>query len=90
LEAAIVMYREITIDQALTIRTILVEECRYRVHDRYDQFVDSIRTDNNPEHVCHEYRFMGALGFGGKFRNAARAWHSESVADHFSLDRGRR
>jgi hypothetical protein len=69
LEAAVVMYREISVDQALAIRAVLVEECGYRVHDRYDQFVDSIRTDAGKKHVCHEYRFMGALGFGGKFRN---------------------
>ena len=32
--------------------------------------VEAVRVDTPPRgHVCHEYRFIGALGFGGKFRN---------------------
>lgn len=62
--------REITIDQALAVRQILVEECGYHVWE-HDSFAETIRTDDGREDwkVCREYRFIGALGFGGKFRN---------------------
>lgn len=64
------MHREITVDQALDIRQILVEECGYHIWD-HDSFAETIRTDDGRDawHVCREYRFMGELGFGGKFRN---------------------
>lgn len=63
--------RDITPDQAREVRRILEEECGVRPADRYDRFVDSIIvTDATPaQGICMEYRFMGALGFGGKFRN---------------------
>ncbi|MBA3241620.1 MAG: hypothetical protein H0T60_10390 [Acidobacteria bacterium] len=60
--------REITEDQALRIREILEEECGLRPTDRYDGFVRSITTTGKLS-ICHEFRFMGSLGFGGKFRN---------------------
>lgn len=64
-------YREITVGQALDIRQILVEEAGYSENSRHDYFVQAIRTDDRRDarKVCREYRFMGALGFGGKFRN---------------------
>lgn len=53
--------------QAKAILKILVEECGYTVDpDRAAEFVRSIVKDDPP---CREYRFCGALGFGGKFRN---------------------
>ena len=58
--------RKISAEQGRAVLKILVEECGYRVIDPRDgeAFVRSI-TDNE----CREYRFWGALGFGGKFRN---------------------
>ncbi len=66
------MYREITEKQARIVLHILRDECGYRIMDQRDAdaFVRSIiapRPDGR--HVCNEYRFCGALGFGGKFRN---------------------
>lgn len=57
---------QITKAQAIAARQILVEECGLRPDDGRDGFV---RTVSSPEQDCREYRFMGALGFGGKFRN---------------------
>lgn len=64
--------REITEQQARQVLKILIEECSYRVIDPRDgdSFVRAIivpqaQTIQN----CREYRFCGALGFGGKFRN---------------------
>ena len=64
-------FREITEEQARTVRSILHEECGCRVDDRETEvFVRTIKTEaSDRENVCHEYRFCGALGFGGKFRN---------------------
>ena len=61
--------REITEDQAKKVLQILKEECGYRC-DPYngEGFIRAITTVGN-EHPCEEYRFIGALGFGGKFRN---------------------
>lgn len=64
-------FRIITEVQARAIRTILHEECGCRIDDRETEvFVRSIKAEaSNQDNVCHEYRFCGALGFGGKFRN---------------------
>jgi hypothetical protein len=58
--------RKITEPQARAVIKILVEECGHHVIDQRD--VDSfVRGIMKPD--CHEWRFCGALGFGGKFRN---------------------
>jgi hypothetical protein len=56
----------ITEPQARAVLKILVEECGHRVIDPRDgdSFVRGIMKDG-----CREWRFCGALGFGGKFRN---------------------
>lgn len=64
--------RPITEQQARAVVRILVEECGHKVHDPrdLDAFVRAIivpQPDGGPP--CREYRFCGALGFGGKFRN---------------------
>jgi hypothetical protein len=60
------MSRTITDQQARGVLKILVEECGHKVFDPRDgdAFVRGIMEDS-----CWEWRFMGALGFGGKFRN---------------------
>jgi hypothetical protein len=61
---------QITKEQAIAARQILVEECGFRPDDGRCSFVALISANiNRWSHACHEYRFMGALGFGGKFRN---------------------
>lgn len=63
-------FHTITEDQARAVRAILHEECGCRVDDRETEvFVRAIIADEGYANVCHEYRFCGALGFGGKFRN---------------------
>lgn len=64
-------FRKITEDQARAVRAILHDECGCRVDGRETEvFVRAIMTEaSDRESVCHEYRFCGALGFGGKFRN---------------------
>src|ERR1700738_5082838 len=57
--------RQITEAQARAVLKILVEECGYRVIDPRDGDMFVYRVTRE----YHEYRFMGALGFGGKFRN---------------------
>lgn len=66
------IFREIDQTRAHQILTILVEECGHQVHDQndVDTFVRAISTEFVDDHkICREYRFCGALGFGGKFRN---------------------
>lgn len=58
--------RQITEPQARAVVKILIKECGWRNDPRdADSFVRAI-TAKDP---CREFRFMGALGFGGKFRN---------------------
>jgi hypothetical protein len=62
--------RQITKEQAIAARQILVEECGFRPDDGRCSFVALVSAPiTRWAHACHEYRFMGALGFGGKFRN---------------------
>lgn len=59
--------RQISRDQAAAARQILVEECGL---DQDPQNRDGfVRVISDPAQDCREWRFMGALGFGGKFRN---------------------
>lgn len=58
--------RRITPEQADKVVKILVEECGMRPPGRYCAFKYHVAEAGSP---CREYRFMGALGFGGKFRN---------------------
>lgn len=62
--------RQISKEQATAARLILVEECGMRPDDGRCSFVSLVSANiNRWGHACHEFRFMGALGFGGKFRN---------------------
>ena len=60
--------RNLSKTDANLILQILIEECGYKVLDPRDgqAFVHSII---GKERATREYRFQGALGFGGKFRN---------------------
>jgi hypothetical protein len=60
------MTRTITDEQARKVLKILIEECGHKIIDPRDgeAFVRGIKNE-----TCREWRFMGALGFGGKFRN---------------------
>lgn len=64
-------FREITEKQATEVLAILIEECGYcpgrRDGDAFIRHIVAPQPDGSP--VCHEFRFMGSLGFGGKFRN---------------------
>ena len=67
------MHRDISHEQAEAVLQILKAECGYRVNARDSKgFIRSVITNTDGpalDHVCREYRFCGALGFGGKFRN---------------------
>lgn len=69
------MHRTISFEQAAKALCILVEECGYRLHSHDgESFLRSVVTPADDDgtmwdRVCNEYRFCGALGFGGKFRN---------------------
>lgn len=62
-------HREITNEQAQAVLKILKDECGYTA-DPYngEGFMRAITTVEN-DHACSEYRFIGAIGSGGKFRN---------------------
>lgn len=64
---------KITEPQARAVLKILVEECGHRIIDPRDgdSFVRSIVGG------CTEFRFCGALGFGGKFK----AWNDQPYVD---------
>lgn len=75
------MYREINEKQAQSVLEILRVECGYTA-DPYDGqgFMRAILAPQpDSENVCHEYRFMGALGFGGKFRNNGNNYNTPHV-----------
>ena len=60
--------REITVEHARAALVILKEECGYTSGG--EDFVRVVSTEGKSgQGICAEYRFMGALGFGGKFRN---------------------
>ncbi len=59
--------REITPEQAAAARKILEEECGFPPDPQGRE--GFVRTISDPKRDCREYRFMGSLGFGGKFRN---------------------
>ncbi len=64
-------FRKISLAEAREVYNILVDECGYKTQHE-DDFVDAIRTndDESPyEYRGIEFRFIGALGIGGKFRN---------------------
>lgn len=66
--------RNISEQEARQVLKILVEECGFRVLDPRDgeALVRSIivpQPNDQRDLDCREYRFCGALGFGGKFRN---------------------
>jgi hypothetical protein len=63
-------FRPISEQQARAVLKILVEECEYTTSSwGADALVRSIIAPNPRRRACEEYRFCGALGFGGKFRN---------------------
>lgn len=55
---------------------ILIEECGLRRDDRgWEHYAFIAYLDGQAGGFGHEYRFMGALGFGGKFYNEGnRRW----------------
>lgn len=61
----------INAEQAESVLKIFQEECCYTPHGQDGLvFMRRIVTHTPArEHVCHEYRLCGGLGFGGKFRN---------------------
>lgn len=64
------MNRTINEQEAAAVLAILKEECGWV--DPYDGrgFCRAILAPHPADkRICQEYRFMGALGFGGKFRN---------------------
>lgn len=75
--------RAITATQAQQVRQILEQECGLRPDlDGRDGLTYCI---SHREHECREYRFIGALGFGGKFRNNGNCDntpHVDCYAEH--------
>lgn len=68
------MLRTLTAEQADRVWDILVEEVGAdpdKTGWRYESFVQYLGMDVSPHCIgsCHEYRFEGNLGHGGKFRH---------------------
>jgi hypothetical protein len=64
-------YARIDTKTARKIALILKDECLFDQRNT-EEFVRSVITTRKRKYqndVCREYRFMAALGFGGKFRN---------------------
>ena len=55
--------RKLSVELANAIYDILIDECRAPVHDRESFVIEFSMKD----HPTNEWRFQGALGFGGKF-----------------------
>lgn len=65
---------------------ILVEECGCR-DDRHDHYSFVHYLSGAAGGFGHEYRFMGALGFGGKFYNDHYRWRVGCYPEHVSPKR---
>lgn len=63
--------RALTIEQAGLVFDLLIKECEANP-DLRDEFVRYHVTD--PWYFPTEFRFMGNLGFGGKFWNEHNRW----------------
>lgn len=62
---------------------VLVETCGCRNDDnRFDLYSFCSYLERNPHSFGHEYRFMGALGFGGKFYNDNFRWRVGCYREH--------
>lgn len=67
-----VMINTIPEKYARLIWQVLVEECGHKGDERDLEY--SFIPYLGQDHSLHEYRFMGALGFGGKFYNLGHKW----------------
>lgn len=65
------MHRPISVEQAEQVLQILKDVCGYTCDpyngEGFKRAIIAPQPDGG--HICNEYRFIGALGFGGKFRN---------------------
>ena len=81
-------HRKITEEQAEAVLQILQEECSYAFDlDEGAVFLHALTDSENP---CHEWRFMGALGYGGKFRNNGNHYNTPYVdcyPEHLTAER---
>lgn len=77
----------ISCDWALRIWQILGEECRNRDDpwERDYSFVRYLAEDKLG--FGHEYRFQGALGFGGKFYNDYFSWRVDYYPENETPER---
>lgn len=77
---------ELTIDEAKAVYEVLVEHCGYtdRPHERA-QFISNVTRGG-----FMEYRFIGAMGFGGKFWSSHHRWYVTLYREHETDDRIRR
>lgn len=71
---------QITEEQANAIYDMLMEECGLNEHLR-ENFVFS------EVEGCREYRFQGALGFGGKFRNNGNGVYVDCYPEDMTPER---
>lgn len=76
--------RVITEAQARAVRQILVEECGMSPDDGRCSFVRII-SDTTAD--CREWRFGGALGFGGKFKNWNETPYVDCYREHETPER---
>lgn len=81
------IYRDISKEQAGAVLQILKDECGYagpaHEDESFVEFVQVPRPRGQPP--CAEYRFVGALGFGGKFRNNGN-WGNTPYVDCYAED----
>ncbi len=77
-----------SIDQetAAKIFDILVQECG-AVRDSLCHGFEPFRTYVEKELDRHEYRFGGALGFGGKFYNSGFEWRVSCYSENLTPQR---
>lgn len=64
---------------------VLVQECQASERDR-DHFVHCQNTDKGDGDM-KEWRFQGALGFGGKFRKHWEKWYVDCYQEHETPER---
>lgn len=73
---------KLTEDQANAVYDILVQYCGAS-SDEHDQYSFMYHQTTG----CREYRFMGNLGFGGRFWNLLREWSVNCYTEDVNPER---
>lgn len=79
-------FKQLTVLEAIQVYGLLVQHCDYEPNDPLHDLVwfaqETTRTEEN-----YEWRFKGALGFGGKLYGNSRGWYVSCYPEDRNLMR---